>query len=124
MRLLAITLFTGIFAAAVLSPQTLVTARDAITATFADETPTSAEDQQAYDRICPLLDVYTDMDRSGREATTRTIAEMARAQRQESDDPALRALLRVVPHALGTGSTMQTAAAHALIDRECDAHGN
>lgn len=110
--------------AAFLSPSFRGTVTDTASDLFAPEVTTSAEQQKTYDRLCPLFEAYVDLDADGKKATTRTIRRIADKQAETTEDPALKAFLAVVPDALGTTSSIQSKAARALIDRECDAHSN
>lgn len=123
MRILSTLLVAGTAIVLFQSPHILGEVRDTITGANDTSPPASEATQDTYARLCPLLGVWSDLDASGRKATARTIERMARQQAKETDDPALKAFLIVVPQALGTTSDMQTQAAKALIDRECNAHG-
>lgn len=88
------------------------------------DSATPPREQQTYDRLCPLIDSYARMDATGRAAAARGIRTMARTEATRTQDPALRAVLHVVPQALGEGTTVQSKAARALVNRECRAHRN
>jgi hypothetical protein len=125
MRLISTLILTVGLIVGIQSPHLVSEARDAVVNTFTSPaSATTSEDQQTYDRICPLVNVWADLDDTGRTATTRTIKRLANEQAKTTEDPALRAFLRVMPEALGSGSSMQTKAAKALIERECTAHNN
>jgi hypothetical protein len=121
--MIRLVLIVGVIAA-FLSPAFRGTVTDAASDLFAPEAETSAEQQRTYDRLCPLFEVWVDLDADGKQATTRTIRRLADKQAETTTDPALKAVLNVVPDALSSGSSVQSKAARALISRECDAHHN
>ena len=122
MKLLPTLLIVGVVVTVAQSPSIVGDVRDAAAQAFTPHAATAAADQKTYDRLCPLLDVWADLDTQGRHATTKTIKALARQQTQVTEDPATAAFLRVIPAALNTAPTAR--AARALINRECRAHDN
>lgn len=100
--------------------------RSGIASTFRQNdkpSTTAAErDQGTFNRLCPLLNSYLQVDGAGKRATATGIRILASTAAKATDDPTVKAFLTTVPAALDTANNTKSAAARALIKRECRAH--
>lgn len=88
----------------------------------AAETPAPGRDyadRDAHSLACTLFRKWSKADAATREASSRTVASIAEQALGETSDPAARALLTVVPAAVGHGSSAQSRSAQMLLQREC-----
>ena len=76
-------------------------------------------DQDAHRLACTLFRKWSKADDTTRERSAKIVAAVAGKARDETDDPAARALLAVVPAAVGYGTSGPSRSAQMLLSREC-----
>jgi hypothetical protein len=81
----------------------------------------SAGEEAPYDSLCPLLDGYFATTGDAKEAAATAVSAVA-TDAAASADPALSAVMSVVPAALRDDGSDETASARDLLGRECKAH--
>lgn len=121
MRLIKMLLIT-VVALAVFVPGSLTGLRHAAEG-FLDRSGnpgTTQSDTRTYEQVCALYDVYANADASTKRTAARILTKVASRQARKTDDPALRALLGVVPVAVESGVEAQSKTARSLVTRECD----
>lgn len=77
--------------------------------------------QRTYDQLCPVYDAFLATSGPARQQVAAAVSAVA-AQAQGGADAAAKALLSVVPAALGDPASPATGNARALVARECKAH--
>lgn len=122
-KTLKVLLVVGVGLGAMSSPTIQAAASDGIQKVTGGKVSVSATDQASFDRLCPLMDAYFEVDGTGQVATRKAITTLAKAAATQTEDPAVAAFLSTVPVAVTGTKTAQTKAAKALVSRECSAHG-
>lgn len=118
--MLVVALVLALFQPATLS--TLVaTAGDFLTrsANAASAAHATYQDEDAHGQACLLFERWEDADSRTREKGAAAVAALAREQAKRTDDSAVRALLLVLPDAVGAGSRARSRSARMLLSREC-----
>jgi hypothetical protein len=77
------------------------------------------EDRKAHRLACTLFRKWSKADETTRKASASAVAGIADKAIEQTEDPAARALLAVVPAAVGHGSSAPTRSAQMLLKREC-----
>lgn len=117
---------------AILAPGTLTQighALSAMASTAATTVMSSAEaasdperdyaDPDAHRLACTLYRKWSKADETTRKASASAVASIADRAMKTTNDPAARALLTVVPAAVGHGTSVPSRSAQLLIKREC-----
>lgn len=76
-------------------------------------------DRDAHRLACALFSKWSKADATTRAGSTKFVAALATEASGKTDDPAAKALLGVVPAAVGHGSSVPTRSAQLLLKREC-----
>lgn len=129
MRFLTVS-FVVALALAVLAPGTLAEIKDAAVAggssliSSASAEPGKGagkdyEDRDAHALACTLFRKWSKADDTTRKASAKAVAAIANEATKRTDDPAAKALLAVVPAAVGYGTSAPTRSAQLLLKREC-----
>lgn len=85
----------------------------------ASEARRSYADRDAHQLACALYRKWSKADETTRKGSSAAVAAIADRAMDETDDPAARALLTVVPAAVGHGSSVPSRSAQLLLKREC-----
>lgn len=91
----------------------------ATSAEAATEPRRAYEDRDAHQLACALYRKWNKADETTRKGSSAAVAAIADRAMDETDDPAARALLTVVPAAVGHGSSVPSRSAQLLLKREC-----
>lgn len=93
------------------------------TANAASETHAAYRDEDAHGQACLLFEGWEKADSRTRTKGAAAVAALAREQASRTDDSAVRALLAVVPDAVGAGNRARSRTARVLLTRECGLEG-
>lgn len=85
----------------------------------ASEVGRAYEDRDAHRLACTLYRKWSKADETTRKGSAAAVAGIAERALKETDDPAARALLTVVPAAVGHGASVPSRSAQLLLKREC-----
>lgn len=85
----------------------------------ASEVRDAYEDRDAHRLACTLFRKWNKADETTRKGSAAAVAAVADRAMKATDDPAARALLAVVPAAVGHGSSVPSRSAQLLLKREC-----
>lgn len=89
------------------------------TANAASETQATYRDEDAHGQACLLFKRWEAADSGARKKGAAAVSMLAREQAKRTDDSAVRALLLVLPDAVGAGSKARSRTARVLLSREC-----
>lgn len=90
-----------------------------VTNADASEMRRAYEDRDAHRLACTLYRKWSKADDATRKASASAVASIAERAAKTTTDPAAKALLTVIPAAVGHGTSVPSRSAQLLIKREC-----